>query len=46
MNGSKSSMLNESRQSITSEVTGNRAAKTIESIDESNIVEIKRLAGL
>jgi hypothetical protein len=46
MNGSKSSMLNESRQSITSEVTGNRAAKTIESVDESNIVEIKRLAGL
>jgi len=46
MNGSKSSMLNESRQSITSEVTGNRAAKPIESVDESNIVEIKRLAGL
>lgn len=46
MNGSKSSMLNESRQSITSEVTGNRAAKTFESADENNIVEIKRLAGL
>jgi len=46
MNGSKSSMLNESKQSITSEVTGNRTAKVLETNDEGNIVEIKRLAGL
>jgi hypothetical protein len=47
MNGNTStSMLNESKQSITSEVTGNRTAKVLESSDEGNIVEIKRLAGL
>jgi hypothetical protein len=47
MNGNAStSMLNESKQSITSEVTGNRTAKVLESSDEGNIVEIKRLAGL
>jgi len=46
MNSSKSSMLNESKESITSEVTGNRTAKLVETVDESNIVEIKRLAGL
>lgn len=46
MNGSKSTMLNESKQSITSEVTGNRTAKVLETNDEGNIVEIKRLAGL
>lgn len=48
MNGSKTtSMLNESKSSITSEVTGNRTAKVLESNDaEGNIVEIKRLAGL
>jgi hypothetical protein len=39
-------MLNESKESITSEVTGNRTAKLVETVDESNIVEIKRLAGL
>ena len=44
-NASKS-MLNESKQSITSEITGNRTAKVLESNDEGNIVEIKRLAGL
>lgn len=44
---SKSSMLNESTTSITSEVTGNRTAKVLENSDaEGNIVEIKRLAGL
>lgn len=44
---SKSSMLNESKSSITSEVTGNRAAKVLESSDtEGNIAEFKRLAGL
>ena len=46
MNGNKSTMLNESKQSITSEVTGNRTAKVLETNDEGNIVEIKRLAGL
>lgn len=46
-NGRKSNMLNESNQSITSEVTGNRAAKALESNDdEGNIAEFKRLAGL
>jgi hypothetical protein len=47
-NGSESkSMLNESSQSITSEVTGNRAAKVLDTNDSiNNIVEIKRLAGL
>lgn len=33
-------------ESITSEVTGNRTAKVLETSDEGNIVEIKRLAGL
>ena len=45
--GSKAAMLNESKQSITSEVTGNRTAKVLESNnDEGDIVEFKRLAGL
>ena len=44
---SKTNMLNESKTSITSEVTGNRTAKVLENSDaEGNIVEIKRLAGL
>ena len=47
MNGGKTSMLNESKESITSEVTGNRTAKVLEnSNDEGDIVEFKRLAGL
>lgn len=46
MNGTeKSGMLNESKTSITSEITGNRKAKTLEE-GESNIIDIKRLAGL
>ena len=47
MNGNGKTMLNESKSSITSEVTGNRTAKVLESNDvEGNIVDIKRLAGL
>lgn len=47
MNGGKTSLLNESKESITSEVTGNRTAKVLEnSNDEGDIVEFKRLAGL
>jgi len=46
MNSNKSAMLNESKQSIISEVTGNRTAKVLEADNEGNIVEIKRLAGL
>ena len=43
----KSAMLNESKTSITSEVTGNRTAKVLENNDaEGDIVEFKRLAGL
>ena len=48
MTGSaKTSMLNESKSSFTSEVTGNRTAKVLEGDEAtSNIVDIKRLAGL
>jgi hypothetical protein len=48
MTGSASkTMLSESKTSFTSEVTGNRTAKVLESDEATgNIVDIKRLAGL